>query len=168
MPNRSGDNSSGNQAGEVNEFLTQLNNCSKRGIFVIATSNRPDKVDPAVLRTGRIDKQVYVPMPDDTARKLMFELYLKDRPCEENIDCDILSKKAEGYVASDIAYVVNEAATIAAFNHEQITQDLLIKTIEGIKPSISNELLKEYQEMRDKMEGITRNNALPHVGFNTK
>ena len=168
VPNRSSDNSGGNQAGEVNEFLTQLNNCSKRGIFVIATSNRPDKVDPAVLRTGRIDKQVYVPMPDDTARKLMFELYLKDRPCEENIDSDILSKKAEGYVASDIAYVVNEAATIAAFNHEQITQDLLIKTIEGIKPSISNELLKEYEEMRDKMEGISRNNALPHVGFNTK
>ena len=168
VPNRSGDNSGGNQAGEVNEFLTQLNNCSKRGIFVIATSNRPDKVDPAVLRTGRIDKQVYVPMPDDTARKLMFELYLKDRPCEEKIDSDILSKKAEGYVASDIAYVVNEAATIAAFNHEQITQDLLIKTIEGIKPSISNELLKEYEEMRDKMEGITRINALPHVGFNTK
>ena len=168
VPNRSGDNTGGNQTGEVNEFLTQLNNCSKRGIFVIATSNRPDKVDPAVLRTGRIDKQVYVPMPDDTARKLMFELYLKDRPCEENIDSDILSKKAEGYVASDIAYVVNEAATIAAFNHEQITQDLLIKTIEGIKPSISNELLKEYEEMRDKMEGISRSNALPHVGFNTK
>ncbi|MBQ9822214.1 MAG: ATP-binding protein, partial [Muribaculaceae bacterium] len=83
VPNRSSDNSGGNQAGEVNEFLSQLNNCSKRGIFVIATSNRPDKVDPAVLRTGRIDKQVYVPMPDATARKLMFELYLKDRPCGE-------------------------------------------------------------------------------------
>ena len=164
VPSRSGDNSGGNQAGEVNEFLTQLNNCSKRGIFVIATSNRPDKVDPAVLRTGRIDKQVYVPMPDHTARKLMFELYLKDRPCDE-IDSDALAEKADGYVASDIAYVVNEAATIAAFNRENITQDLLIKTIEGIKPSINKDLLKEYEEMRDKMEGISRNNALPHVGF---
>ncbi len=165
VPNRSGDNSGGNQAGEVNEFLTQLNNCSKRGIFVIATSNRPDKVDPAVLRTGRIDKQIYVPMPDETARKLMFELYLKDRPCGP-IDSDALAEKADGYVASDIAYVVNEAATIAAFNHEDITQELLIKTIEGIKPSVNKELLKEYEEMRDKMEGISRNNALPRVGFN--
>ena len=163
VPSRSGDLGS-NQAGEVNEFLTQLNNCSKRGIFVIATSNRPDKVDPAVLRTGRIDKQVYVPMPDETARKLMFELYLKDRPCE-GIDSDALAKKADGYVASDIAYVVNEAATIAAFNHENITQDLLCKTIDGIKPSINKDLLKEYEEMRDKMEGLSRNNALPHVGF---
>ena len=165
VPNRSSDNSGGNQAGEVNEFLSQLNNCSKRGIFVIATSNRPDKVDPAVLRTGRIDKQVYVPMPDATARKLMFELYLKDRPCGE-IDSDALAKKTDGYVASDIAYIVNEAATIAAFNREDITQDLLIKTIEGIKPSIGKDLLKEYEAMRDKMEGITRTNALPRVGFN--
>ena len=163
VPSRSGDLGS-NQAGEVNEFLTQLNNCSKRGIFVIATSNRPDKVDPAVLRTGRIDKQVYVPMPDTIARKLMFELYLKGRPCE-GIDSDALAEKADGYVASDIAYVVNEAATIAAYNHENITQDLLIKTIEGIKPSINKDLLKEYEEMRDKMEGISRNNSLPHVGF---
>ena len=163
VPNRSGD-TSGNQAGEVNEFLTQLNNCSKRGIFVIATSNRPDKVDPAVLRTGRIDKQVYVPMPDLTARRLMFELYLKDRPCE-GIDFEALAQKADGYVASDIAYVVNEAATIAAFNRESITQELLNRTIEGIKPSVNKELLKEYEEMRDKMEGITRNNALPRVGY---
>ncbi|MDY6301204.1 MAG: AAA family ATPase [Bacteroidales bacterium] len=165
VPNRSNDNSGANQAGEVNEFLSQLNNCSKRGIFVIATSNRPDKVDPAVLRTGRIDKQVYVPMPDATARKLMFELYLKDRPCGE-IDSDTLAAKTDGYVASDIAYIVNEAATIAAFNREDITQELLIKTIEGIKPSISKDLLKEYEAMRDKMEGITRTNALPRVGFN--
>lgn len=164
VPSRSGDLGS-NQAGEVNEFLSQLNNCSKRGIFVIATSNRPDKVDPAVLRTGRIDKQVYVPMPDQTARRLMFELYLKDRPCGK-IDSDELAQKADGYVASDIAYVVNEAATIAAFNHEDITQELLCKTIEGIKPSINKDLLKEYEEMRDKMEGISRSNALPRVGFN--
>ena len=68
-------------------------------------------------------------------------------------------------MASDIAYVVNEAATIAAFNREEITQELLIKTIEGIKPSINKDLLKEYEEMRDKMEGITRTNALPRVGY---
>ena len=94
----------------------------------------------------------------------MFELYLKDRPCGE-IDSEVLAQKADGYVASDIAYIVNEAATIAAFNNEIITQELLLKTLEGIKPSISQELLKEYEEMRDKMEGITRSNALPRIGY---
>jgi transitional endoplasmic reticulum ATPase len=163
VPKR-GEGTDSNQAGEVNEFLSQLNNCAKRGIFVIATSNRPDKVDPAVLRTGRIDRQIYVPMPDTTARRLMFELYLKDRPCQD-INSEELAAKSDGYVASDIAYVVNEAATIAAFNREDITQELLIKTIEGIKPSVNQELLKEYELMRSKMEGVARNNALPHVGF---
>jgi len=94
----------------------------------------------------------------------MFELYLKGRPCDE-INSDVLAEKTDGYVASDIAYIVNEAATIAAFNHEQITQELLVKTIEGIKPSISKDLLKEYEAMRDKMEGITRTNALPRIGY---
>ena len=96
----------------------------------------------------------------------MFELYLKDRPCE-GIDSDALAAKSDGYVASDIAYIVNEAATIAAFNHEPITQELLIKTLEGFMPSVSKELLKEYEGMRDQMEGISRTNALPRVGFNT-
>ena len=80
VPNRS-NRGAEHQAGEVNEFLSQLNNCAQRGIFVIATSNRPDMIDPAVLRTGRIDKMVYVPMPDKDARKEMFKLNLEGRPC---------------------------------------------------------------------------------------
>ena len=164
VPNRS-DDLGNHHSGEVNEFLTQLNNCSQRGIFVIATSNRPDKIDPAVLRTGRIDKQVYVPMPDFEARKEMFALYLKDRPCEENIDCAKLGELSDGYVASDIAYVVNEAAMIAAFNKDIITQDLLEKTIGGIRPSVRKETLKTYDEIKEKMEGIDHRNSLPHIGF---
>ncbi len=163
VPNRSGWGGE-HQGGEVNEFLTQLNNCSKRGIFVIATSNRPDKIDPAVLRTGRIDKMVYVPMPDSVARKEMFELYLKGRPCKE-IDCEKLSTLADGYVASDIAYVVNEAAMIAAFNDEDITQELIEKTIAATHPSVRNELLKEYEELREKMEDVEHRNSIPRIGF---
>ena len=68
VPNRSGvDNQS--LSSEVNEFLSQLNNCAKRGIFIVCTSNRPDKIDPAVLRTGRIDQLIYVPAPDQAARR---------------------------------------------------------------------------------------------------
>ncbi len=163
VPNRTGWGGE-HQGGEVNEFLSQLNNCSKRGIFVIATSNRPDKIDPAVLRTGRIDKMVYVPMPDDEARKEMFELYLKGRPCKE-IDCAKLATLADGYVASDIAYVVNEAAMIAAFNDEEITQELMEKTIAATGPSVRSELLKEYEELRAKMEDVDHRNSIPRIGF---
>lgn len=113
-------------ASEVNEFLTQLNNCSQRGIFVVGTTNRPDKIDPAVLRTGRIDKQVYVPLPDKEARQEMFNIHLKGRPCDDSsINIERLSEQTEGYIASDIAYVVNDAAMIAAFKNQNITGIIL-------------------------------------------
>lgn len=165
VPNRSAPGSSF-VSGEVNEFLSQLNNCSKRGIFVVATTNRPDMIDPAVLRTGRLDKLVYVPMPDHEARREMFALYLKGRPCEEEtIDLEALSNLTDGYIASDIAYIVNDAAMNAAFTHDKITQALLEQTIRDMKPSVSKESLRNYDNIRARMEDTERINALPRIGY---
>ena len=163
VPNRS-NRGAEHQAGEVNEFLSQLNNCSQRGIFVIATSNRPDMIDPAVLRTGRIDKMVYVPMPDTEARKEMFKLHLEGRPCGE-IDAERLAELTEGYIASDIAYIVNDAAMGAAFSDQLITQQLLETTIGSIRPSISKEVINSYENLRQKMEDTETRNSRPKIGF---
>ena len=165
VPNRSAPGSS-YVSSEVNEFLSQLNNCSARGIFVVATTNRPDMIDPDILRTGRLDKQIYVPLPDHDARREMFALYLKGRPFEEDkIDLDHLSELTEGYIASDIAFIVNDTALTAAFTHVKITQELLEKTIRETRPSISPELMQSYEYLRAKMEGVERSNALPRIGF---
>lgn len=163
VPDRSG-NGADHQAGEVNEFLTQLNNCAKRGIFVIATSNRPDKIDPAVLRTGRIDRQIYVPLPDQEARREMFKLHLNGRPCTD-IDAEKLATITDGYIASDIAYIVNDAAMGAAFSDQPISQQMLEATISSIHPSINKDVVKVYEDIRCKMEGIDRKNTLPKIGF---
>lgn len=165
VPNRSSIGAE-HVSGEVNEFLSQLNNCSKRGIFVVATTNRPDMIDPAVLRTGRLDKQIYVPLPDHDARKEMFALYLKGRPYDEGaIDFDRLSDLTEGYIASDIAFIVNDTAMTAAFTHSKITQELIERTIGETRPSISPELMQYYEKLKAKMEGVERSNALPRIGF---
>lgn len=163
VPNRS-NRGAEHQAGEVNEFLSQLNNCAQRGIFVIATSNRPDMIDPAVLRTGRIDKLVYVPMPDKEARKEMFKLHLEGRPCGE-IDAERLAELTDGYIASDIAYIVNDAAMGAAFSDQPITQQLLETTIASIHPSISKEVINSYENLRQKMEDTETRNNRPKIGF---
>lgn len=158
VPNRSNvDNQ--NLAGEVNEFLSQLNNCSHRGIFVIATSNRPDKIDPAVLRTGRIDKQVFVPLPDFDARREMFLLHLKGRPYNEaELDIELLAKKTEGYIASDIAYIVNDAAMTAAFTSQPITQELLMTSLNNTRPSLRKDSISMYEKIREQMENTERRN----------
>ena len=163
VPNRSNTGVE-HQAGEVNEFLSQLNNCAQRGIFVIATSNRPDMIDPAVLRTGRIDKLVYVPMPDKDARREMFRLHLDGRPCED-LDMEHLAELTDGYIASDIAYIVNDAAMGAAFSDKPITQQLLEETISSIHPSLSKEVVNSYENLRQKMEDANTRNRRPKIGF---
>ena len=163
VPNRSNTGAE-HQAGEVNEFLSQLNNCAQRGIFVIATSNRPDMIDPAVLRTGRIDKLVYVPMPDKDARCEMFKIHLDGRPCED-LDMEHLAELTDGYIASDIAYIVNDAAMGAAFSDRPITQQLLEETISSIHPSLSKEVVNSYENLRQKMEDTDTRNRRPKIGF---
>ncbi|MDD7317354.1 MAG: AAA family ATPase [Prevotella sp.] len=163
VPNRSGiDNN--NLSGEVNEFLSQLNNCAKRGLFVICTSNRPDKIDPAVLRTGRIDKMVYVPMPDEKARREMFRLHLAGRPCKD-IDCDRLAKLTENYISSDISFIVNDSAITAALSDSMITQELMENCIRCNRPSLSPETVKSYERMREMFGETVAGNARPHIGF---
>ena len=149
---------------EVNEFLSQLNNCSQRGIFVVATSNRPDKIDPAVLRTGRIDKQVYVPLPDKEARREMFKLHLDGRPCTD-VDADRLAELTEGYIASDIAYIVNDAAMTAAFTDQPISEAILETAVGNTRPSLRRETLRTFEDIRDRMEGIERSNIRRPIGF---
>lgn len=121
---------------EVNEFLGQLNNCSKKGIFVIGTTNRLDLIDPAVLRKGRMDLHVEIPAPDENTRKLIFTLHLKDRPVADNIDVVELARLTDRYASSDIAFIVNEAAMMAALADELISQNHLIHSIKANKSSL--------------------------------
>lgn len=107
---------------EVNEFLSQLNNCARKGIFVIGTTNRMDMIDPAVLRKGRLDLHVEVPVPDQETRRLMFAHHLKGRPLSGDIDLERLASLSDGYASSDIAFIVNDAALVAALADEEIAQ----------------------------------------------
>lgn len=107
---------------EVNEFLSQLNNCAQRGIFVIGTTNRVDMIDPAILRKGRLDLKVEIPAPERETRRQMFLHHLKGRPLADDVDADRLAALSEGYASSDIAFIVNEAALVAALADEPVAQ----------------------------------------------
>lgn len=118
---------------EVNEFLSQMNNCSQRGIFIIGTTNQKELIDPAILRTGRLDIHIEVGAPDKATRKKMFDLYLKDRPCVE-VDTEELADKTDNYSSSDISFIVNDAALVAAFKDSPIDQSMLLDSIKN-RPS---------------------------------
>ena len=148
LPNREG-NLSQSYASEVNEFLAQMTECHQHGIFIIAATNRPEKIDPAILRTGRMDKVIYLAPPDLTARKEMFKLHLQDRPTDKDIDIDKLSDLTNLYVASDIKFLVNEASRNALKERTRIKQEHLETAIKTNPPSISEKQLKKYETFRN-------------------
>ncbi|MCM1110943.1 MAG: AAA family ATPase [Clostridium sp.] len=152
-------------SGEVNEFLTQLNNCGKDGVFVIATSNRPDRIDSAILRTGRIDYVVYVPVPDKESRRKIFELAVKDRPHEENIDCRVLAGKTEGFLASDITAAVQQAARMAFKSKSLLSTDLLLSVVRQRQPSLSRSELARYVRLRETFEKQRNVGGQNKIGF---
>ena len=154
-------------SGEVNEFLSQLNNCSARGIFVIGTSNRPEKIDRAVLRAGRIEKLVYIPMPDLAARRELFRIHLADRYCDESIDFDELAQRSDGYVASDIELLVNETALDAAMHDVPIGQQLLLDKLARMRKSVSSEDAAAYEKMRKQFDGGNNANRRP-IGYTNR
>lgn len=140
-----------NYAMEVNEFLTQVNNCSERGIFVIGTSNRPDRIDPAMLRKGRFDEIVYVPLPDAEMRKSIFEYRLRN-VYSDIVDFVFLASITEGFVASDIESIVNIASLKAAKRRIPVNQGLLEDVIKTFRKSVSSSQMKQYESIRNKME----------------
>lgn len=164
VPNRSKINNS-SESGEVNEFLSQMNNCGKDRIFVIASSNRPDLIDPAILRKGRMDKVIFIPVPDKEARQGIFKIHMKDRPASDDIDYVRLAEMTENFVASDIAYIVNDAATRAFEDDVDITQSLLEEVIKENNPSVSSSDLQSYEQMRKKMESSGVEPQRRRIGF---
>ena len=171
VPKRDAD-LNGNQANEVNEMLTQLNNCASRGIYVLATTNRPGLLDPAIMRKGRVDRTVYVSLPDKEARKELFRLEIEKRPFV-NIDYEVLASVSENFTCSDISFIVEESARLC-FEETldrgldeplPLSMNRLMEVIKGTQPSVSEKQRKEYLELKDKMENRQSSGERKRVGF---
>ena len=173
VPKRDSDFNS-NQANEVNEMLTQLNNCASRGIYVLATTNRPGLIDAAIMRKGRVDRTIYVSLPDKEARKELFRLEIEKRPFVE-IDYEVLAAHTDNYTCSDISFIVEESARLCFEetldrNLEEplpLSMNRLLEVIKQTQPSVSESQRKEYQELRAKMENRQEVNVRKKVGFLT-
>ena len=140
----------------ISQILTELDGLEElRSVVVIAATNRPDMVDPALLRPGRFDRLVRVISPNIEGRKQIFEIHLKGTPIADDVDIDILAKDTEGFSGADIAAVCGESKLIAIRNyvaeHEadievddeldpekcdcKVTQKIILEALEQTKPT---------------------------------
>jgi len=124
-PCRGGDSVGHHYASEVNEFLVRLNECGSRKILVVGATNLPSRLDPAVLRPGRLDKKFFVAPPDYEARHELLRLYMRDRP-QDSLDWHTCAIELENYTCAEIEFLVNEAARAALGEKRNIvTGDIL-------------------------------------------
>ena len=135
-PNPNGEGEDSNITQQISALFGMMNECSKKGILVVATTNRPDLIDQAIMRVGCFDRVFFVPQPDFEARKDIFMDHLKDRPCEE-LDFDELAKMSDDFNAGDITEAVNEAAMTAAYNDVPISQKILVDVLKYKNPTYS-------------------------------
>ncbi len=138
----------------VNQLLTEMDGLEERkGVIVIAATNRPDMVDPALLRPGRFDRLIEIPAPDKKAREEIFKVHLKKVPMAKDVDVKKLAELTEGYSGADIQAVVREAAMNALRESKQAKEvkwKHFEKALKEIRPSLSQGVKSAYGKFKEK------------------
>jgi cell division protease FtsH len=118
----------------LNQLLVEMDGFDvKSGVILIAATNRPDILDPALLRPGRFDRQIVVDRPDLNGRTGILKVHTRGKPMSKEIDVEVLARRTPGFTGADLANVVNEAALLAArFNHNEIGMFELEEAIDRV------------------------------------
>ncbi|AMD20100.1 HCL051Cp [Eremothecium sinecaudum] len=145
----------------VNQLLTEMDGMNaKKNVFVIGATNRPDQIDPAILRPGRLDQLIYVPLPDEAGRMSILKAQLRKTPLEPGLDLSAIAKASQGFSGADLSYIVQRAAkfairdSIEAQKRAQEEKAAKVKT-EDVEMSDANAPTSEDEEI-DAVPYITR------------
>jgi transitional endoplasmic reticulum ATPase len=133
----------------ISQLLTEMDGMvSLEDIVIIAATNRPDIVDPAILRPGRFDRLIYVPEPDEKSRVQIFKLYTKDMPLAKNVDTASLAALAKNHSGADISALCREAAMFALkkdINAKEVTLSDFEEAKKRVGPSVTPDMEKWYK-----------------------
>jgi len=152
----------------VSQLLTELDGIEDmENVVVVATTNRPDLIDDALLRPGRLDRHVHVPVPDEDARRAIFQVHTRDKPLADGVDIDELARRTDGYVGADIEAVAREASMAAtrefinsvdpedigdSVSNVRVTMDHFEHALEEVGPSVTEETRERYDEIEQRFD----------------
>jgi ribosome biogenesis ATPase len=157
-PRRSNDSSNPSSERVVNQFLTELDGVDNRkDVFIIAATNRPDIIDPAMLRPGRLDKTLYVPLPNDNDRISIIKALTRKSPIGKDVDLDEMSKdkRLEGFSGADLGALVKEAGVGAILREgEAIEAQDFERAMGKVIKSLGEKDRKEFERFRGSLKGV--------------
>jgi transitional endoplasmic reticulum ATPase len=150
----------------VSQLLTELDGLeSLEDVVVIATTNRPDLIDVALLRPGRLDRHVHVPVPDEDARRAIFDVHTRAKPLADDVDLDGLATQTDGYVGADIEAVCREASMAASrefigsvepdeidesIGNVRVTMQHFEDALSQVGPSVTESTRQEYEQIEER------------------
>ena len=150
----------------LNQLLVEMDGFeSNDGVILMASTNRPDVLDPALLRPGRFDRQVVVSYPDVRGREGILKVHTRKIPLDENVDVNIIARGTPGFTGADLANLVNEAALVAARNDKKV---VTLKDLEFAKDKVMMGPERRSMVMSDKERRLTAIHEAGHalVGMN--
>ncbi len=145
----------------LNQLLVEMDGFEvNEGVIIIAATNRPDVLDPALLRPGRFDRQVVVPVPDIKGRELILEIYGKKTKLGENVDLAVIARGTPGFTGADLENLVNEAALMAARHGKEVISD---EQLEKAKDKILMGAERKSMIINDQEKEITAYHEAGHA-----
>jgi transitional endoplasmic reticulum ATPase len=152
----------------VSQLLTEIDGLEDlEDVVVVATTNRPDLIDAALIRPGRLDRHVHVPVPDEAARRKIFEVHTRNKPLADDVDLDDLAQRTEGYVGADVEAVCREASMAASrefinsvspdeigesVGNVRVTPEHFETALDEVGPSVDEEVRERYEEIEDRFD----------------
>ncbi len=146
----------------VNQLLTEMDGIEPlTNVVVIAATNRPDILDPALLRPGRFDRLIYVPPPDKKARLEILKIHTRKMPLAEDVDLEVIAEKTEGYTGADLEALCREAAMLAVRENlektgkptsTEVHMRHFEKAMQVIQPSLTPEDIRRYEKLAKELK----------------
>ncbi len=157
-PERNASEEGGVTSRVVNQLLTSLDSIElNTGIIVLAATNRPDRVDSALLRAGRFDQMIMIGVPDEDARKEIFKVHTRKMPLKTDVDLDRLAKETDSFVGADIQSVCREAGLSALREKaNKVSMKNFEDALSTVDSSVDEEILNIYNEMEKDLERTFR------------
>ncbi|MEM5875394.1 MAG: CDC48 family AAA ATPase [Candidatus Aenigmatarchaeota archaeon] len=152
----------------VSQLLTEISGIEDiKNIVIIAATNRPDLVDPALLRPGRIEKLVYIPPPDEKGRLEIFKIHTKKMPLAKDVNLEELAKRTEGYSGADIEALCREAALNALredINSKEVKLKHFEEAMKKVTPSITKEMVEYYKRFEERKKEMKEESQQIYIG----
>jgi cell division protease FtsH len=145
----------------LNQMLVEMDGFeSNEGVIIIAATNRPDVLDPALLRPGRFDRQIVVPNPDINGREKILKVHMKKVPLAPDVDARVIARGTPGFSGADLANVVNEAALLAARSGKKV---VTMRELEAAKDKVMMGAERKSLAMSDEEKKLTAYHEAGHA-----